>query len=192
MRLRTVLVVSILTFMSACAKPGQEYFPILPVGSQMKYAVELGRLKGEMVIRTESKQIINGKQYYKEVAVYSGIPGLEPEVVYERLGSDGIYALSGSHMDKPEYLDTPLPLRVGAAWRADNPEGPEDYKAESIETLELFDRAYERCMKISFSLSRGSVTLTGVSYYAPHVGLAKTSWNAGVATFEMQLESEKH
>ena len=191
---RFFLVVLLLGVTSACAKPGEEYLPEPSVGGHIEYSVELARpfeviQKGKMVLRTEGRQTIGGKDYFKEVAVFSGIPGFEPIIYYERRTPKGIYAVSSKHMDQPEYLEWPLPLAVGTAWHVDDPDEPGDYKVESIETLELFDRSYEHCMKIvsSAQLTQGVATKT--MYLATHLGTVKLIWTLNNVTITWELEN---
>jgi len=151
---------------------GEEYFLEPPIGARWEYSLEnmvpfLGVQKGKVLRRVDGEETINGKTYFKTVTVFSGIPGRESYHYYWRKGPDGLYEIDGT--DLPEYLDTPLPLTVGMNWTVQYPNEQQKCSAEAIETVELFDRKYENCLKISFA----GEGYSGYSYYAPDVGLVK-------------------
>jgi len=140
----------------------------------MQYAGgPIGVQSGKMLVRIDGKESIAGKEYYKYVHVYSGIPGAETEVHYYRRPPEGIWRLAGK--DK-EYLETPFPVKVGDKWTVAYPTEKTEYYAEAIETLELLDKnkKYDNCLKISFKTTdNDGATIEGQRYLARGIGLVK-------------------
>ena len=163
-----------------CSKPiAEEYFAAPRDGARREYALEysaplLGVQKGRVASRIDGTERINGKPYFKEVAVFSGIPGMPAQIRYVRNDRDGIHVIEGNDNTKTEYLEIPFPVKVGNTWIVKKPKGEIHYRAEAIETLQLFDRKYDRCLKISYSGPHGE----GYSYTAP-VGSGRNHWRRG-------------
>jgi hypothetical protein len=143
-----------------------------------------GAQKGRLAVRGEGTETINGKVYSKVVTVTSGIPGVPPQVRYERRDKNGLYAIDADDSTKTEYLDAPLPVRVGSTWTTKSAKGEVHYRAEAIEASQLFDRTYEKCLKISFSKSDSE----GYTYYAPGVGQVKSVVKSNGVTIELTLD----
>ena len=178
----------------ACSKPGEQYFwSSRPVGSQNLYAIQYTTLggvqKGKMVSRREDDETINGARYVKTVSIYSGIPGAEPDISYSRMTGKGIYCLSSKHRDQPEYLKVPFPVTVGTTWTTISPEGATDHKAESIETVYLFDRTYDKCLKLSSTGTTDGIHFDATDYIAPGIGSVKSVMRFGSVTIEFDLEN---
>ena len=116
----------------SCGHPeDSDYFPILADSKQAEYAVNyiaplLGAQKARLVVRGGGQETINGQTYYKEVAVFSGIPGATPSTTYSRRTPKGILTVDGEHKNVPEQLDPPLPLSVGTAWQTRGAHGMGD------------------------------------------------------------------
>lgn len=157
---------------------GDDYFPIMD-GLRKEYAVQYrssdGVENGRSVIRIDGQKTINGKVYFKEVIVFSGLSGFEPVIFYSRKDESGIYMVEEAHMDHPEYLSTRFPLEVGKEWAVSLPWSDKQCRIEAIETAELLDRKYESCLKISFRTvyKNSGFEVEGYSYYCPGVGLVK-------------------
>ena len=167
------MIIAALLVLSACAKQkGEEYFPETTNGAQWEYVLNYdsptGSQNGHIGIRIDGEETINGKKYYKEVTVILGNP--DPEICYKRRSKEGIYRIDGTHKDKPEYLVTPFPLKVGDTWTVKTPDGLTRYQAQKIESVEMHNRKYENCLKISFQGVRGSIHCEGISYLAPGIG----------------------
>ena len=179
-----------------CHKQGEEYFPVGPVGAQSDYTIQyiaplIGLQKAQMTMRWEGTKEISGVQYYKRVIAYSGLPGATPDVSYCRRASDGIHCISDSQPNLPDYLEQPIPVTVGMTWTTKAPASTTESKAESIETLELFDRKYEKCLRVTSNVSESGKSLSETSYYAPSVGLVKFTFTVSGITFDGALDTKK-
>lgn len=186
------LVAITLCFVAACSKQGEEYFSAPAEGHPLQYVIQFGTLlgtqKAQMITRREGDETIDGKKYYKVVSVVSGFPGAEPEVSYCRRASTGMYCISGKHKDKPEYLGVPFPVTVGTTWTTSSPDGKVEARAESIETVDLFDRKYDKCLKVTESGTSNGKAFTATAYYAPGIGLVKSIAKVGDVTLDYELE----
>ena len=167
------MIIAVLLVLSACAKQkGEEYFPEASNGALWEYVFNYdsptGSQKGNIGIRIDGEETINGKKYYKEVTIILG--NLNPEICYKRKTKEGIYRIDDKHKDQPEYLLTPFPLKVGNTWTVKTPDGITHYQAQKIVPVEVPNRKYENCLRISFQGNRGSVHCDGISYLAPGIG----------------------
>lgn len=167
------MVIAVLLVLSACAKQkGEEYFPEASNGALWQYALNYEspteKSNGNMVIRIDGEETINGKNYYKEVTAILGNP--HPEICYKRNTKEGIYRIDGKHKDKPEYLVTPFPLKVGNSWTVKTPDGFIRYQAQKIVPVNMPNRKYENCLRISFQGERESMHCEGLSFLAPGIG----------------------
>jgi len=212
-RSKTVLVVAVLTVIAIVAvivvylavlgptshkaEPkvsSEEYWPISEGASweySFNYTSATGVHSAKALSRVEGKEIIGGKQYFKELTVFSGIPGQEPETWYYRTTREGIYNVRGKYKDRPEYLDPPFPLTVGSTWSGNQPERRVEFRVDAVETAELYSQRYEKCLKVSFRGTVGSSPIEGFYYRAPNVGMVKEVWKRDLTTFEVILDRYK-
>jgi hypothetical protein len=163
--------------LSACSKQQQKdepYFPKTSKGAQweygLRYSTPSGVQMGAMLIRIGDDETINGKTYYKQITLTKGIPGPETHVSYNRRTKEGIYKIDENTSDKHEYLTTPFPVKVGSTWTAKTSNGQTQYIAEKLETIELNNKKYVNCLKVSFQAEKGLQHFVGVSYFAPGIG----------------------
>ena len=176
--------------LSGCSTPqGGEYFPPSRDGSRREYSFEysdplMGTEKGRIAYRIDGTERINGNTYFKEVAVVSGVPGVLVQTRYVRRDKDGIHVIDGEDNTKADYLETPFPVKVGSSWTVKKPKGETHYRAEAIESLQLLDRRYDRCLKLSYTGQNGQ----GYSYSAPGIGEVKGVANESGATMEAVLD----
>ena len=184
------VAISLTLLISGCApQEGEEYFPPERDGDHQEYSLEYlapfaGLQKGRMATRIDGTETINGKEYFKQVQVISGIPGFPPSFTYIRRDKKGIHAIDGDDNTKTEYTEIPFPLKAGSSWTARTPDGDRHSKAEGIETLQLFDRKYERCLKVSYR----EKNVEGYSYYCPGVGEIKGVMKVSGVTMEYVLD----
>lgn len=181
---------------AACSEPrGSDYFAF-SMGRTCNYTVEYlmpngGVLRGKALTRSDGEETISGKDYLKIVAVFSGLPGLDPQVAYYRNAKDGIWKIEGRHKDKPEHLVAPLPLGVGASWRMDAPEGSCDCRVESKEVVELMSGTYEDSIKLVCTCQTGPSRTELVMYQAAGVGTVRSVAKGPGVTMELQIEQCK-
>jgi hypothetical protein len=179
----------------ACAKAQSgSYFPIAPVGTTYEYSWEMAApglpdvQRLTMVQRTEGEETIRGHRYFRVVTVVSGMAGFRPQTSFLRTSADGVYSTRGQ-ADSSEYRLFPLPIMPGTAWTVTNAaDGRTDYRVVSQESLQLADRTYPDCLKISATTTTPGGTLTATQYYAKGVGLVKATVVADGVTTEMVLQ----
>jgi hypothetical protein len=169
-------------FLSGCSKNVPDYLP-LTNNSRWEYMTEysspsLGFHRGKAVIRVDGHEKINGMDYSKLVVVSTGIPNCDTATFYRRSTTNAVYAIWAAHKDDPAYEEIwlLLPPTVGKHWQTDTPDAHTDWKIEAIETAELIDRKYERCLKVSWrralKVNGGSSPNAdfGYMYLAPGLG----------------------
>jgi hypothetical protein len=179
---------------SACAgQEGQQYFPQPRDQERWEYALEYatglgGVQKASAVTRVDGREVIGGREYYKIVTVVSGIPGVEPEITYLRWTGSGIYAVDGKHKDKPEFLTTPFPVAVGDTWTALGHARTSFARVDGIGPVELFDRKYDDCLALSYTVTEGSTRYTVTDYVAKGIGSVKIIVKVRGVTMEYVLQ----
>lgn len=192
MKAINITTVCLVLFAFGCSKqPEDEYFPEIRDGSQREYSMEysvlsVGVQKGRIAYRIDGTETIDGMVYYQEIGVISGIPGMPAITQFTRRDKQGIHVIDGNDKTKSEYLAIPFPIKVGNSWTANRHDGEYHYRAEAIETLQLFDRKYERCLKITFS----GPGVEGYSYLAPGVGEVKGVFSGSGFTMEYTLDKK--
>jgi hypothetical protein len=174
-----------------CSKPAEKgYFPEDRYGLKQEYTLvssgpRAGVRKGRLVFLVEGKKTIHGKEYFREVTEISGIPGAKSLIQYRRWDQHGIYVIDGVDQTQTDYLETPLPVKVGDSWTVKSTRGEVEYHAEKIETIQLPGRKYENCLKLSYQDQAGS----GCSYYAPGIGQVAGVLQRQGVTVEMALNN---
>lgn len=193
MRQRLPFIILILLFsLHACSKKQDEtYFPETSNGSQweygLRYSTPTGEKMGEMLIRIGDEETINDKSYYKQITIIKGVPGPESRISYNRRTKEGIYRIDDNTFTRQEYLSTPFPLRLGTKWTTLTSDGQTRFNAEKIETLELNNKKYLNCLKVTYNGEKGSQHFEGISFLAPGIGEVYNSINLGEAKVEYAL-----
>jgi hypothetical protein len=197
-KLYALVLCLLLTATSACSQAnGKNYFPLAD-GAKWKYAGRASSTSGKQVsfhgaTRVDGETLINGKHYFKVVITSdsSGTPeigkGIE-SVRYYRVAEDGIYVRPGNDPDRPELLEMPLPIPIGTKWLS----GSTEVQAERVGTVEVGDREYRDCLKLTFRQSDGLCTTE--NYLAPNVGIIKSVFVNNTepkSTVELTLEQYK-
>ena len=182
--------------LSACSKPkGSEYFPEASLGGRYEYSVEYRSLlsveHASMVTRADEQTTIQGKRYYKMVSTFIGIPGLDQQISYSRSTPEGVYLIDGDSMDKPEYLDTPLPVSVGSSWTSVGPSSRTTYHALDFESVETGSEAFKNCLKVSFKTDGKTGASEGTEYLAPNIGMVRMSLTANGTPMTLTLVKYK-
>lgn len=188
-------VILIFLALSACSKHEQKqnevYFPEPTKGAQweygLRYTTPSGVQMGGMLIRIGDDETINGKTYYKQFTLTKGVPGAETHVSYNRRTKEGIYKIDENSPDKREYLTTPFPVKVGNTWTAQISGGQTQYKAEKLDTVELNNKKYTNCLKVTFQAEKGSQHFEGYSYFAPGIGEVYSMMSFGDVTIDYAL-----
>jgi len=186
-----------LLILSACSKQSQEqlqgdiYFPKGSNGSQWEYGVRYsapeGTKMGIMLIEIVGEETINGKTYYKQINSIKGIPGAGIRLGYYRRAKEGIYAIDDNTTYSRERLTTPFMIRIGDTWTAKTSDGQKQFKAEKIETVEINDKRYKNCLKVSFKTDPGPQHIEGISYFAPKIGEVYSVFDIGKVKVDYAL-----
>lgn len=190
---RTILwrAVPLLLSLTCVREKDEAYFPEPSHGSRWEYNVEYSTLAGvqraSMVVSIDGEEVLGGKEYYKQVAVVSGIPGVEPEITYGRWALEGVYVIDGKYKQMPEYLAVPFPVAVGSTWTAQAHTGTTTYRVAGIETLYLPGGKYDDCLKVSYESNAGGTHSVGTTYYAKGVGQVRLSTTVRGVTIEYTL-----
>jgi len=195
MRKYHLMLIMLLFVLFACSEPqeGEVYFPKSAKGSQwdylFRYQTPEGKiLNGRMMVSIEGKETINGKKYYKQSSVISGIQGAAPQYSYSRRTKEGIWRIEGVTPNDREYLSTPFPLTVGKTWSVKSSDGVMNFVADRIETVKPLGKEYEDALKVYFSGDKGASHIEGYSYFAPHIGEIWTRIQIGNVGVEYILD----
>jgi len=169
---------------------GSIYFPKGSNGSQwvygIRYSAPEGVMVGGMVIQIGGEEVIAGKTYYKQITTISeGIPGAGKHVSYNRRVKEGIYKID--EKTNQENLTTPFPVTLGSVWTTKTSDGHTQFKADKIETVELNDRKYKDCLKVTFKRDSGTQHVEGISYFAPGIGEVYSLMNMGNVKIDYAL-----
>ena len=168
----------VLTVLSAtpCLK-GQESFFVLEVERQAHYDIDtgtaLGLRRGEAIERIDGKQDIKGKTYFKTVLVFSGIPGREPSIWYQRVAPEGRYELRFENGQPVEQLDIPFPVEIGRKWVSKFNNVESTCRVEARESAILPQETYEGAFKVACSWKIRRVKYDSYAYYVAGIGLVK-------------------
>ena len=178
--------------MAGCTKKEPDYYP-LSEGMRWEYDCSfmnsLGiTQQGKRISRIDGKESINDKTYWKGITVWSGLHGFEPQCEYYRKNENGIYSISGTHKNQPEVLLMPLPLVIGKRWTTVVGDVSMDWVVESTETVELMNKKFERCYKISYKQNK--TPNSGTYWLAPNIGEVKTHahWANGDYRSELSIK----
>lgn len=161
----------------------EAYFP-LSDGARWEYSVEISLSssdvkKGRAAMRIDGQEVIDGQRYYKYITNYFDLPGLQGDLSYYRKSMEGIFKIERTNKNMPEFLITPFPIAPGRTWTVIKPEGETHYRVEAVETVELPNRKYENCLKISYEWDTKQASergyLKGISYRARGIGEIKST-----------------
>src|SRR6186997_3530358 len=78
-----------------CRGTSREFVPLadgMKLVNDVEYVTGLGGVqRAEAIQRIDGKKNINGNEYFRVVLVVKGMPGWEPEVLYQRVAPDGLH-----------------------------------------------------------------------------------------------------
>jgi len=205
-KLTTFFLILVALGLADCSKPrGAEYYPESRIGGRYEYVIEYqvpifafsvgGVQKATMVSRVDGKETINGKEYFRQVNTFSGIPGLDQQVYYSRWSTEGVYGIEDANKNGPEHLDTPFPVMVGSSWTSKQSTEPTRYQALGIETVETPEKIYKNCLKVSFAPEAKNIvneaTARATQYLAPNIGAIKIVMTANGVPMTFTLQKYK-
>jgi hypothetical protein len=169
-----------------------EGFVPLADGMKLVYEVEYvtglgGVQRAEAIQRVDGTRNIGGHEYFRVVLVVRGMPGWEPEVVYQRMAEEGLREVRYVDGKPVEYLLLPAPLKVGQTWQVDMAKMNFACKVEAHEPAILPEKTYEDAYKVACSGSRGPLFFKNYTYWVNGVGTVKLVQEAGAIKMEMRL-----
>lgn len=140
-----------------CQKP-QGFVPLedgLKLVYDVDYVTGLGNVQhAEAIQRIEGTKNIGGKEYFRVLMVIKGMPGWEPEVVYQRMAEDGLHEVRYVDGKPVEYLQLPVPLKVGRTWQTDMSKINVSCTVDAREPAILPEKTYEDAYKVSCAGNR--------------------------------------
>ncbi len=167
---------------------------LVPLGDGMKlvydveYVTGLGGVQSaEAIQRVDGTKTIGGNEYFRVVLVVKGMPGWEPEVIYQRIAEDGLREVRYVDGKPVEYLLLPIPLKVGQTWQVDMAKLNFACRVEAHEPAILPEKTYEDAYKVACSGSRGPLFFKNYTYWATGAGTVKLVQDAGAIKMEMRL-----
>jgi hypothetical protein len=188
----------IIDLLSGCAKKGERDYQPLYVGGFWEYVVETSKpvrgqenqvRTGTGVFRIVGLQKIRGRDYFKGMIFFQGLPELTPEaVVWHRRAAEGLYRIDGQ-ADNAEYLFLPLPPKAGQSWTIDQPNGKSVRSIEIEASVDLPERSYSECLKLHIEHldNQGKLASTETFYFAPGIGCVKGEIEGSNVTIKMRL-----
>ena len=181
-----VLVTVLVGVVVGCSgRPDGAEYSWLSAGARTTYDMKVltpstGVIHGTMITRQDGTIAIGGQTYYKSVTTLEGVPGAaEPEVSYQRLGRDGIYSRKSVDASAQDVLDIPLPPEVGRKWSSSHGDLVLENSIVAIEDVDTAEKTYRKCLRVQGNGTKGGGTIQIVSYYAPQIGLIRSSMVLG-------------
>lgn len=174
-----------------CRKTPAEFVP-LENGRKAVYDVEyvtgLGNVqRAQAIQRIDGTRKIGGAEYFRVITVFTGVPGWEPEVVYQRFAGNGVREVRYVSGKPAEYLYLPVPPAVGKTWTIDAAGIDAVCRVESHEPALLPEKTYEDAWKVACSGSRGGVYFKSYAYMVQGLGAVRLVQEAGGIRMEMRL-----
>lgn len=136
----------------------------------------------------EGTTLLDGSFYRKMVLKCDG-PG-ESRVTYSRLLKDGIYSRRSTKPGSQEYLELPLPPKVGKRWHHQVENEYLESEIAAIETVEVAGKTYQKCIRVKSWGTIGGMPAYSVTSYAPWVGMVKFASSVGGEELELVLSEE--
>jgi hypothetical protein len=187
---------SLVFWMALALAPGCRGTPeeLVPLENGLKliydveYVTGLGNVqRAEAIQRIDGEKTIGGNEFFRVVLVVKGMPGWEPEVLYQRGAADGLHELRYVRGKPVEYLAVPAPLTVGRTWRIDTSEININCRIDAREPAILPEKTYEDAYRYSCSGTRGPLYFKNYTYMVPGVGVVKLVQESGALKMELRL-----
>lgn len=174
-----------------CQGTPREFVPLedgLKLVYDVEYVTGLGGVqRAEAIQRVDGTRNIGGNEYFRVVLVVKGMPGWEPEVLYQRRAADGLREVRYVDGKPVGYLFLPVPLKVGQTWQVDMAKMNFACRVEAHEPAILPETTYEDAYRVACSGSRGPLFFRDYTYWANGVGPVKLVREAGAIKMEMRL-----
>ena len=204
-RLSEIAIAAVLLILCGCSsnvlrqqfdQPLDDHYPAITKGEQWEYSLEYttpsaGLQRGTLTVSADAEEQINGKYYLRTVTSFTGVSDFAASYTYYRKTAQGIYTIYGSHINAPEFVETPFPLTIGKTWVVPHPDGALQYTAENIETVQAANQRYENCLKVSFRSQDQQSGFEGYSYHSPDFGEVKRVMKLNGSTIVYILKNHK-
>jgi hypothetical protein len=179
------------SFVLGCQAAPQDFIP-LEMGRTAVYDVEyvtgLGDVqRAQAIVRIDAKKQIGGHEYVRVVQVVTGIPGYEPQILYQRMAADGLHEVRYVEGRPVEYLSLPLPLTVGRQWTFEVAGSRIACRVEAQEPAVLPEKTYNDAYKIACSGTQTGVYSSSRAYMVQGLGEVKLIQEVGTTKMEMRL-----
>jgi hypothetical protein len=136
----------------------------------------------------EQTTLLDGRFYRKMVLRCNG--SSESKITYSRLLKDGIYARRSTELGAREYLELPLPPKVGKRWRYEIENEHIESEIAAIESVEAAGKTYQKCIIVKSWGTIGGMPAYSVTSYAPKVGMVRFASTVGGEELELVLSEE--
>lgn len=154
----------------------------------VEYVTGLGNVQhAEAIQRIDGTKKIGGADYFRVVTAFTGVPGWEPEIVYQRLAADGVHEVRYLGGKPAEYLYLPIPPAVGKTWTIAAGSVDAVCRIEAHEPAILPEKTYEDAWKVPCSGSRGGVYFKSYAYMVQGLGAVRIVQEAGGIRMELRL-----
>lgn len=174
-----------------CRGTPQGFMPLengMKLVYEVDYVTGLGNVQhAEAIQRVDGQRDIDGKEYFRVMLVVKGMPGWEPEVLYQRMAEDGLHEVRYTDGKPEEYLLLPTPLKVGQTWQIDRVSMNFACRVDAQEPAILPEKTYEDAYKVSCSGNRGPLFFKNYTYWVDGAGPVKLVQEAGAIKMEMRL-----
>jgi hypothetical protein len=189
MKYLLVLLLIALVVWNAYRIPGGEQYLFPKADTSLRYSVVAsgpgGKVQGGLTLRNDGTTEIAGKEYQELSFTFDGMPGAKNKTAYSRWTKDGIYTRSNDKAHTAEYLELPLPPKVGHKWRYQMDGEWVDSEIAAIESVTVGDKVHRECVKVVANGvvdgMRGQIT----TYYSPRGGVVKSTVNVAGITLEL-------
>jgi len=176
-----------------------DYFPISAT-ARWEYATRVTLATGhsfavKTINRFDGATLIGNKRYFKWISHSTGFPTPQKaQVSFYRIAEDGlrrIFSIEDIEKGRGEYLELPLPIPLGTPWLIQAPGGVTEARAERASSVQVDERWYTDCLKVTYRINSDEVQSEIVMYWARGIGMVKSTGTltlkAGSATFEIKL-----
>lgn len=195
--LRMFITLALVTIGASCSRgpANSKYFWAAP-GVRRVYDAKVRipfaeDLNGTAIMRHDGTVTVDGHTYHTIVTTFDLMQASDPEVNYYRLSQDGIYTRKSLDPAVPEVLDLPLPPEVGRKWSYELGNVKADCEILAVEDVDTAKRTYRQCLKVASIGTQGGDAVRTVSYYAPEIGIVKTSVEGAGMIMELRLREEE-
>ncbi|QIF03645.1 hypothetical protein G5S37_19665 [Roseimicrobium sp. ORNL1] len=145
---------------------------------------------GQHATLTHDETVTIDGHTYRKMVLRHNSPGTKNRVTYSRLGKDGIYSRRSSELTSEEYLELPLPPKIGQKWRYQVGKEHTESEIAAIESVEVAGKTYHKCLRVNSWGTVDGMPAYSVTHYAPWVGMVKFASTVGGQEFELALSQE--